>query len=462
MKRRGIRAALPALAVMLTAVILTALSGGARAASPEPARLTAGALCLTAGEALPEGACVLTVTVPEGRVLAETLTADGFDLTGLPEGLGYTVTRISDREAALTLTGTPSRAGETVLRLVVRASQFADPLQGTMQAEGSVRVTVAEAPTKTESPEPSGGAVKNGLSPVWTAVLIGEGALIVLLLTVLAASKRKNRAVSRPVPPKPAPPNGAAAPTKSLALPTVRTASLQNIGRRQSQQDSFGVKELPDGVLAVVADGMGGLTGGDQVSQAAVRSALDQASKLRTGQLDGVLEELVRCVNEDVNRLLGPERLYKSGSTLVTALVRGGFLHFASVGDSRVYLYRGGGMVQLNREHNYASELTRQVVNGETTQKDAASDPQRRSLTSFLGMGKLKHVDVSARPIALRPGDRVLLLSDGVFNDLPDMALAEIVRQNPDLAELAKALEEKVLALNNPAQDNFTAVILGV
>ena len=243
--------------------------------------------------------------------------------------------------------------------------------------------------------------------------------------------------------------------------PVVQTASVHQIGRRSSQQDSFGLAPLEDGVLAVVADGMGGLSDGDQMSQGVVASVLRQAASLAPGQMDGVLTAIIEQANDDINRQLGPEGLYRSGSTVVAALVRDGAFHWISVGDSRVYLYHDGGLLQMNREHTYAMELMQMVLNGEITQAQADSDPQRRGLTSFIGMGQLRYIDASLQRVQLSPGDRVLLLTDGVFNNLPEQTLAEILRIHPDLQEAARALEEQVLALRDPAQDNFTALLLG-
>ncbi len=77
-------------------------------------------------------------------------------------------------------------------------------------------------------------------------------------------------------------------------------------------------------------------------------------------------------------------------------------------------------------------------------------------------MGRLKYVDSSRRKICLMRGDRIILMTDGVFNNLSEKAMADIIMRNPDVNNAAAELEKKVLLLNDPAQDNFSAVILGV
>ncbi len=246
------------------------------------------------------------------------------------------------------------------------------------------------------------------------------------------------------------------------ALPELQVASFTNVGKRESQQDSKDYRMLPDGVLAVVADGMGGLMDGDKVSKCVVTSMLKDVESLRPGQLNGVLRTLILRANDDVNQMLGPDKIYRSGSTMVAVLVRDGYFHWASIGDSRIYLYRDGNALQVNQEHTYEVELFNRASNGDIPYEAIKKDPQRRGLTSFFGMGQLKYVDMSNRPIKIKHGDRILLLTDGVFNRIPEDALAEIIRKNEDAKKLAETLEKEVLALNDPVQDNFTAIVIAI
>jgi len=254
-----------------------------------------------------------------------------------------------------------------------------------------------------------------------------------------------------------------AQPGAAVKVGPAQYGKAHNIGARPAQQDSLGQVELANGrgLLAVMADGMGGLSGGEQVSQTIVRSMLSYAAPLQPGQMDGVLQELTKRVNEDVNRMLGPDGLYKSGSTLVAVLVQDGAFHWLSVGDSRIYLYRNGRMVQLNQEHTLLQEWMPDILNGRMRYEDAVKNPDGVKLTSFIGMGQLKHVDASLRRLRLKPGDRVLLMSDGVFNTLPEPTMEQILAKCPDVQQAANQFEKSILNAKMPGQDNFTAIILG-
>lgn len=234
---------------------------------------------------------------------------------------------------------------------------------------------------------------------------------------------------------------------------------LHEQGARAGQQDCFFVSPAEEaaGLLAVVADGMGGLSDGDKVSQAAV-SAMAQGFYLAQGGAQQVLLQLAEQANLAVNRLLGEDGAYRSGSTLAAGLIREGAFHYLSVGDSRICLYRRGNLYQLNREHIYRNELYIRYVNGEETLEGAAAHPKAAGLTSFLGMGQLKYIDLPAEPVKVLPGDRFILMSDGVYNALTGQELAAALAQEP--GQVARALDSAIRAKGYQNQDNYTAVIL--
>lgn len=252
-----------------------------------------------------------------------------------------------------------------------------------------------------------------------------------------------------------------AAPAPS-GTPVPQVGKLHAQGKRDSQQDCFSVSapELwnSHGLLAVVADGMGGLKDGDQVSQTAVQAMINSFYDLQ-GEPASLLLTLLERANQAVNDLLGPEGRNKSGSTLVAGLIRDEQFYFLSVGDSRICLYRNGNLLPLNREHVLRQDLLVQAVNGEQSLQEAAAHPSAGGLTSFLGMGRLRQVDLPSQPVSIQPGDRFLLMSDGVYNALSSQELAELLDQDPQQA--AQAIGQAIEAKGYANQDNYTAVILG-
>lgn len=245
----------------------------------------------------------------------------------------------------------------------------------------------------------------------------------------------------------------------------ISVGKLHEQGARQEQQDSFGVSDealtQTHGFLAVVADGMGGLQNGGMVSSAAVESVLDQFMRCpNTDDPRALLLSLAQAAAKKVNALLGPSNYRKSGSTLVMGYVRDDKFTFLSIGDSRVSLYRGGVLMQLNRDHIYEGELFMRAVNGEISVDSALTDAQGSGLISFLGMGQLHAVDLPSAPLQLLPGDRILLMSDGVYNALTDSELSAML-EGATPEEAALRIGASIREKNYSNQDNYTAVVIG-
>lgn len=353
----------------------------------------------------------------------------------------------------------------------------ADPGEETSQPEETVDTTIdrgEDFPIVTIAADPAVTEIATGtecvqtepVNPVLPAVngvLFAAslaGTLLAALIALLAMSihyRRKLRRMRRAAKHQEA----AAEPAPSEAPGwTPVLGKVHNVGARPNQQDSLGSAPTKHGVLAVVADGMGGLSDGDKVSQMVVLTMLQNAeqSDLRKGN---PLYLSAGRANEAVNAFLGREKLYKSGATLIAVQAEESGFHWISIGDSRIYLLRSGGLIQINEEHIYRRTLLTQAVNRETSFADAATNPQSIRLTNFIGMGRVASISGSLNPVALMPRDQILLLTDGVFNTLSEQDIAEIVTAAKDPEQAAADLEAAVLAAHNPAQDNFTAVILG-
>lgn len=246
-------------------------------------------------------------------------------------------------------------------------------------------------------------------------------------------------------------------------IPGVSLGKIHDIGRRDYQQDSFGQTAVlrNTGILAVLADGMGGLSGGERVSQKIVMEALTFGSTLQANQVPTALPGMVAGINRAVNQMLGPKGLYTSGSTVVSALITGNALRWISVGDSRVYLYRDGQISQLSRDHDLLQDWMPDILEGKRSMAEALRDPNGRKLTSFIGMGELRHVDYNRTPIPLLPGDRVLLMSDGVYGTVSDAEMAAILRDCGSVQLAASHIGQRIMGAALPYQDNYTLIVLG-
>jgi serine/threonine protein phosphatase PrpC len=337
-----------------------------------------------------------------------------------------------------------------------------EPSPGLEQGEGSAAPSPAVSVETEGSPAPETPAAeeKSGLPAMIAAAMAFVGthwiffaaALVLLAILILWRILAKRAAGGKGLP-------------YAAVAPGVQAAVLQGKGSYETQEDSYYLSESSDaefleshGVLAVVADGMGGLSDGAQVSSLVVSvfARLFPQLPASTYPADKLLY-MTECANDEVNSRFGGQP-GRCGSTLVSVLLVGGSLWLLSVGDSRIALIRNGSILQLNREHTYAVDLDEAAAKGQISYREAANDPQRRALTSYIGMGSLEHIDRTTKPMRLLPGDYILLMSDGVFNEISDIEIMEAL--SDDLQASVKKIEKAVLDKRDPGQDNFTALLL--
>jgi PPM family protein phosphatase len=244
--------------------------------------------------------------------------------------------------------------------------------------------------------------------------------------------------------------------------------NAQHIGSRAEQQDDFGFSRFHKkrfvthgGIMATLTDGMGGMAMGREAGRTA-KAAMLKAYQAKSPQesIPQALTRSLQVANEAVVALARDHGLEgEIGTTMVAAVIKGKELYWVSVGDSRIYLYRRGRLTQLTADHDYGQELAEMVVAGELTQEEAMTHPQRRALTSFLGLSRLREVDHRLSPYYLEIGDRILLCSDGLYNTLGEDEIAAALDHEPQAA--AEELVNEVLAREKARQDNVTIAILG-
>jgi PPM family protein phosphatase len=230
----------------------------------------------------------------------------------------------------------------------------------------------------------------------------------------------------------------------------LRTVSRTDIGRvRDDNEDAV----VSSGHLAAVADGMGGHPGGAVASAVAV--ALVQAAF--TGHSLDELEAAVRAANRAIwDRASAGAELEGMGTTVCAVGLTGdGGLVVVNVGDSRAYVLRNGSLSQLTDDHSVTAELVRR---GELSEQEALEHPHRSVLTRALGVGPDVEIDSAAHPAV--EGDRVLVCTDGLFNEVPNDEIASLMAATEDRRATADALVQ--LALSRDGRDNVSVVVADV
>ena len=242
------------------------------------------------------------------------------------------------------------------------------------------------------------------------------------------------------------------------------TAGDQIQGDRDYQEDEFAITLLTggsadgDSLLLVLADGMGGHAGGQVASETVVRAFWDGFRQPAT-DIAANLNAGVRAANEAVRaKQQADPALSEMGATLVAALVRDGHLHWASVGDSLLWVFRNGRLTRLNADHSMRPLLLDLVELGRMTEEEVRHDPRVHQLRSAIMGEEIPLIDIAANGYPLEAGDVVVVASDGL-ETLPEAEMEALLAQHGDDAQaLVRALLEAVTKVGRAHQDNTTVL----
>jgi serine/threonine protein phosphatase PrpC len=222
-------------------------------------------------------------------------------------------------------------------------------------------------------------------------------------------------------------------------------------GRQRRENEDNAFARAP---VFVIADGMGGARAGEVASKIAVETF--EQDLPGEGSAEERLAGCVREANRRIYEVSSSEHEHAGmGTTLTAAYLDEADVAIAHVGDSRAYLFRDDELTRLTRDHSLVGEL---VERGKLTEEQAAEHPQRSIITRALGPEPDVKVDTWTYPV--RPGDVLLLCSDGLTSMLKDGQIADILRSAGSLDDAA----EELIARANDAggRDNITVVLFRV
>lgn len=250
----------------------------------------------------------------------------------------------------------------------------------------------------------------------------------------------------------------------------LRSSARTSIGQvRQNNEDNVHLWQQDEAVLAIVADGMGGAVAGEEASRLAVE-AIEEAMNIseqpdlkRFEALDEEkiaqrLREIIRVANQDIMRRAAdmPE-LRGMGTTATLALVRDHQAIVAHVGDSRAYLVsrRDQDIVQVTADHSFVEAL---VAAGHITQEQAEDHPMKNVL--YRALGQTEDVDVDVYFVQMRPGDWLILCSDGLTRHVKPFEIARFALGSDDPDTVSERLID--LANERGGEDNVSVICIFV
>lgn len=211
-------------------------------------------------------------------------------------------------------------------------------------------------------------------------------------------------------------------------------------------------------LLAAVFDGMGGESMGEDASYLSAKLAKGLYSEVKRHH-EAPPAELaggyVQRANDAIRRLLEENKCGTGGCTVAAAIIKNEIIYPFSLGDSRIYLLRNNKLSQLSVDHTLAMKKVAAKI---YTREVAEKSPDSHKLTAFLG-ADYYHQGLAPQyyePVVMQKSDKVLLCSDGLYDELPKLQIQNIIKNHPDnpAMELIKA------AVRHGGHDNVTCVLV--
>jgi len=226
-------------------------------------------------------------------------------------------------------------------------------------------------------------------------------------------------------------------------------ACMSDVGQHRERQEDSVLCQPP---LFVVADGMGGLVGGDLASQTAVNTLLSYASEIKD---EVTLTDAIQEANKKVEALQEERKLPQIGTTAVAGLIGNNTMLIANVGDSRAYVLSQGALFQVTRDHSAVQDM---VDKGELLPEEAATHPKSGVITRWLGIEGALKIDTYATP--LRAGDRWLFCSDGLYDMVKQNDILQIMLRSKEIEVCTRSLVDA--ANKQGGTDNISVIVVDI
>ena len=233
---------------------------------------------------------------------------------------------------------------------------------------------------------------------------------------------------------------------------------VNRLGNRSSNQDRFMAMETDEGVLLVLGDGMGGQACGEVAAQLLIDTALKvyhAAIRPIESPRELLRDILIKAHQEILAFGQSQEPPVTPGTTGVLCLIQEGQAVWAHVGDSRLYIFQHGLPLYRTTDHSYVEQLYQK---GEISRWEQDTHPQRNQITQCLGCRTSPPKVSLSNTVTLKPGDIVLLCSDGLWGPLDDAQMGAQLRDGEPMDDLLNEMAEKAERLSYPRSDNISGL----
>ena len=239
------------------------------------------------------------------------------------------------------------------------------------------------------------------------------------------------------------------------------TATVSRIGDRKKNQDRIAILDQQDTVLLVLGDGLGGRPGGEIAAETLITVATQKFSQqtFPIKEPMAFMQDLLETAHTQiVTEGQKQEPPVNPGTTAVLCLMQQGYAWWNHVGDSRLYLFRNGELLERTQDHSVVENM---LAGGKLSSEDSGGHPLRNVVTRCLGMTQNPPIITLSQKTPLKAGDMVLLCSDGFWEPLGEKSMARGL-QDGKLQNALDEMAERAEKINAPQSDNVSAIVLQV
>lgn len=238
------------------------------------------------------------------------------------------------------------------------------------------------------------------------------------------------------------------------------TGASKTIGNREVQEDEFGIAETGEGIMAVLADGMGTHYGGKIASRTAVEVFLDLFEDRNAFYNP---QYSFRKAFQGANREILNQLEENQGSASVGAvMIKDRKLYYAVVGNVKIAVYRNHELVPVSSGHTIGVLAKQKYEEGKLTRQEAVSLLDHHRLYNFVGQDGFQDVEFFDTPIALQGGEYVLLMSDGLYETARWKDMEDCLDGEGSCQDKAFCLVELVNQSEEEDKDNAGVVVIRV
>ncbi len=233
----------------------------------------------------------------------------------------------------------------------------------------------------------------------------------------------------------------------------IEVAGLSEKGiKRKLNQDRFIIDELKDGIVAALADGMGGEPGGEKASALAV-SGISAVKQITENQEINFLVKIFHEIDQQILAASETDHDAENMGTTLTALyISGQSAYWTHVGDTRIYLFRHNKLIQVTSDHTFAKFL---LGEGEITPEQEKTHYSQHILEQCMGQGE---INPETGVIHLEQNDLILMSSDGLHKPLGTSPIQSILNSDESLKEKCDHLIRKTQ--HAKGNDDITVVLI--